>query len=77
MSTVTSPACKHGTLIVEDRLLIKKTLQLEKGWTVDRMTVAFPLNLVKDHLVAWLLQPGMDYLVILDSHPLSTPSNIV
>jgi len=37
----------------------------------------FPLNLVKDRLVAWLLQSEMDYLLILDFHPLLTPSNAV
>jgi len=31
-------------LTVEDRLLIK-VLQIEKGWTVDRMIVDFPLIL--------------------------------
>jgi len=29
-------------------------------------------NLVKDRLVTWLLQSGMDYLLISDFHPLST-----
>ena len=33
----------------------------------------FPLNLVKDRLVTWLLQSGMDYLSISDFHPFSTP----
>ena len=37
----------------------------------------FPVNLVKDRLVTWLLQSGMDYLLISDFHPLSTPSNVV
>ena len=37
----------------------------------------FPLNLVQDRLVSWLLQSGMDYLLISDFHPLSTPSNAV
>ena len=37
----------------------------------------FPLNLVKDRLVTWLLQSGMDYLLISDFHPLLTPSNVV
>ena len=30
----------------------------------------FPLNLVKNRLVTWLLQSGMDYLLISDFHPL-------
>jgi len=37
----------------------------------------FPLNLVKDRLVTWLLQSGMDYLLISDFHLLSTPPNAV
>jgi len=37
----------------------------------------FPLNLVKDCLVTWLLQSGMDDLLISDFHPLLTPSNAV
>ena len=37
----------------------------------------FPLNLVKDRLVTWLLQYGMDYFLVSDFHPLSTPSNAV
>ena len=36
-----------------------------------------PLNLVKDHLVTWLLRSEMDYLLILDFHRLSTLSNSV
>ena len=40
-------------------------------------TYDFLLNLVKDHLVTWLLQSGMDYLLISDFRPLSTPSNVV
>ena len=36
-----------------------------------------PLNVVKDRLVTWLLQSGMDYLLTSDFHPLSTPSNAV
>ena len=35
----------------------------------------FSLNLVTDRLVTWLLQSGMDYLLISDFHPLSTPLN--
>jgi len=35
----------------------------------------FPLNLVKDRLVIWLLQSAMDYVLTSDFHPLSTPSN--
>ena len=37
----------------------------------------FPLNLVKDHIATWLLQSGMNYLLISDFHPLSTPSHAV
>jgi len=37
----------------------------------------FPLNSVKDRLVTWLLQSGMDYLLTSDFHPLLTPSNAV
>ena len=37
----------------------------------------FPLNLVNDRLVTSLFQSGMDYLLISDFHPLSTPSNAV
>jgi len=37
----------------------------------------FPLNLVKYRLVTWLLESRMDYLLISDFHPLSTPSNAV
>ena len=37
----------------------------------------FPLNLVKDRLVTWLLQSGMNYLLISDFHQLLTPSNAV
>ena len=32
------------------------------------------LNLVKDRLVTWLLQSGMDHLLISDFHPVLTPS---
>ena len=35
------------------------------------------LNLVKDRLVIWLLQSGMDYFLISDFHQLSTPSNAI
>jgi len=37
----------------------------------------FLLNSVKDRLVTWLLQSGMDHLLISDFHQLSTPSNAV
>jgi len=37
----------------------------------------FPLTLLKDRLVTWLLQSGMDYLLTSDFHPLLTPSNAV
>jgi len=37
----------------------------------------FPLNLVRNRVVTWLLQFGMDYFLISDFHPLSTPSNAV
>jgi len=37
----------------------------------------FPLNLVTDRLVTWLLQSGMDYLLTSDFHLLSTPLNAV
>jgi len=36
-----------------------------------------PQSLVKDHLVTWLLQSGMHYLLTSDFHPLLTPSNAV
>ena len=36
-----------------------------------------PLNLVRDRLVTSFLQSGMDYLLISDIQPLSTPSNAV
>ena len=36
-----------------------------------------PPNLAKDHLVAWLLQSGMDYLLTSDFPSLMTPSNTV
>jgi len=39
--------------------------------------VRFSLNLVKDRLVTWLLQSGMDYLVTSDFHPLLTPLNAI
>jgi len=37
----------------------------------------FRLNLVKDHLITWLLQSRINYLLISDFHPLSIPSNAV
>ena len=37
----------------------------------------FPLNLVKNCLVTWLLQSGMDYVLTSDFQPLLTPSNAV
>ena len=37
----------------------------------------FPLNVVKDRVVTWLVQSGMDYLLISDFCPLSTHSNAV
>jgi len=40
----------------------------------NQFLLNFPLNLVKDPLVTWLLQYGMDYLSILDFHP---SSNVV
>ena len=37
----------------------------------------FSTEFGKDRLVAWLLQSGMDCLLISDFHPLLTPSNVV
>jgi len=42
-----------------------------------RRAAIFPLNLVKDRFVTWLLQSGMEYLLISDFYPLSTPSSAV
>jgi len=49
------------------------------GWLINFSSTwhNFPLNLVKHRLVTWLLQSGMDYLLISDFHRLLTPSNAV
>jgi len=42
-------------LTVEDRLLIK-TLQTEKGWTVEKMIIEFPARQWKWHMLFALLR---------------------
>jgi len=49
------------------------SLSTNQFFLVPRFSTEFG----KNHLVTWLLQSGMDYLLISDFHPLSTPSNAV
>ena len=46
------------------------SLSTNQFFLVPRFSTEFG----KNHLVTWLLQSGMDYLLISDFHPLSTPS---
>jgi len=61
-SSVMSPACSHGTVTTEDRLLIKKTLGTERaGWLVGwSLTSLFSTNMaiseIRTKRAGWLTE---------------------